>query len=175
MLLRQRLHTQGVLAVQANCARRWVSVPTSRGSWQQRFLWAYLSGIIHNDSLERRFSLLQASLFQHQLFGKSVRLCSIFLTGQPCERDSEDLAGEPKRNLVPLGVLQGQLHCHIESLCLPVWYLPDKLHAPLSLQQGYRIEVCRLHSSGPFLQEHPHCQDTPSPRCTKWVVSLKPS
>lgn len=66
---------------------------------------------------------------------KSVRLCSVFLAGQPHERDSEGSAGEPKRNLGPLGLLQGQLPCPIEGLCLPMWYLPDKFHAPLSLQQ----------------------------------------
>lgn len=52
-----------------------------------------------------------------------------------------DPAGEPKRNLGPLGVLQGQLHCHVEGLCLPVWCLPDKLHTPLSLQQRSGIEA----------------------------------
>lgn len=107
---------------------------------------------------------------------KSVRLCSLFLADRPRERDSEGLgdpAGEPKTNLGPLGVLQRQLHCHVESLHLPMWYLPDKLHAPLSLRQSYRIEVYRLCNSGPVLQGHPHCQDTPKPQLSSGNLQEK--
>lgn len=69
-------------------------------------------------------------------------------------------AGEPKRNLQPLGVLQGQLHCHLEGLSLPVCYLPDKLHPSLSLQQCYGTEAMqlaqlRVPARTPTLQGHP--------------------
>lgn len=116
-------------------------------------------------------SILRASLFQHQLSGNSPRECEALLY-LPCWpatwkgwwglAGEGDPAGEPKRNPAPRIVLQKQLPCHVDGVCLSVGYLPGSLQIfPLSLQQCCAIEITQavqlraFPARTPTLREHP--------------------
>lgn len=139
-------------------------VAHSREPCGQAYLGSFTMILLKGDPLFGTYS--NTSLFQHQLFGShpmNVRLCSVFLVGQAWKGQWEfglgDPAGEPKRILGHLGVLQGQLQCHIEGVSVPVRYLPDKLHPPLSLEQCYGTEAMQAAQLRAFPARTPHYQD----------------
>lgn len=165
----QRMHTQWVPATRAGCAggvglcaRIERQLPAELPVCMLLYDHSLLIGVTT--------SLLRASLFQHQLSGSSPQECEALLY-PPCWPARwkgwwglalGDPAGEPKRNPAPRIVLQEQLPCHVDGVCLSGGYLLGSLQIfPLSLQQCCAIEIMQavqlraFPARTPTLWEHP--------------------
>lgn len=90
VLLRQRLHTQGVhkpIVPEDWCLCPHQEAAHSRDPCEQTSLGSFTMILLKGDFLFGKLPYSNISfLGSHP---KSVRLCSIFLVDQPCERDSE--------------------------------------------------------------------------------------